>query len=287
MKRSLDIIADDINKLERGSIFDIGDLLIEAKAQCEHGEWLPWITRNFQWAEATAQRYMQAAKLAGKSRTVRDLKISAKTVYDLAREDEKVLPAIVNELAKVATKKRLNPRDAETIIAIGRGRGLYPNDDLSDAAALQIGSIVNPLRKIDRDIIEALRAQKPKTEAQTAKIVQTIYKKAAEDGRLLTKKERDAEKEAQALLDGPPPMLPPSIVPPEPQTLSVDDDDQSADAEMFQTAMEQLHFLRAKPLAKFTDVCTPNHLQQVIDFLNAILAKQNDAASCHAPIEEE
>ena len=54
--RSLDIIADDINKLERSSIFDIGDLLIEAKAQCEHGKWAKWIWDNFEYAECTAQR---------------------------------------------------------------------------------------------------------------------------------------------------------------------------------------------------------------------------------------
>jgi len=29
---------DNIHKLERGSIVDIGDLLLEAKAQCEHGD---------------------------------------------------------------------------------------------------------------------------------------------------------------------------------------------------------------------------------------------------------
>ena len=38
--RDLDTIADDIRKLERANIFDVGDLLIEAKAQCAHGQWL-------------------------------------------------------------------------------------------------------------------------------------------------------------------------------------------------------------------------------------------------------
>jgi hypothetical protein len=44
--RFLCTIADDIHKLERKSITDIGDLLLEAKAQCEHGQWLDWLGAN-------------------------------------------------------------------------------------------------------------------------------------------------------------------------------------------------------------------------------------------------
>jgi hypothetical protein len=45
--RSLADIAaeiDTINESGRKNIFDLGDLLIEAKAQCEHGEWLDWLS---------------------------------------------------------------------------------------------------------------------------------------------------------------------------------------------------------------------------------------------------
>ena len=41
-KRSLDAIAGDIHAQERGSIFDIGALLIEAREQCEYGQWMAW-----------------------------------------------------------------------------------------------------------------------------------------------------------------------------------------------------------------------------------------------------
>jgi Protein of unknown function (DUF3102) len=41
--RPLDEIADNLHKLERKNIIDIGDLLIEAKAQCEYGQWLDWL----------------------------------------------------------------------------------------------------------------------------------------------------------------------------------------------------------------------------------------------------
>jgi hypothetical protein len=274
--RSLDSIADDIHKLERSNLFDIGDLLLEAKAQCEHGEWGGWIWKNFEYAECTAQRYMQAATLAKKYRTVRDLKISTRTIYALAGEDEEHLPAIIEELTKSATKTRLTAADAQIIVARGRARGLYPDDDLSDAAASQIGLLNNS--PTEKKIIADIRAQKPQTGQQTAAIVQTICRKVEED-RVAKQKEAlaicgEAEKEAVALLDGPPPALPPSIVSPEPQTLGVsDDDDLSTEALNFMQVAMKLHALLGEPLSKFADVCTPKQLQEAIDFLSAVLVR--------------
>jgi hypothetical protein len=39
-----------------------GDLLIEAKAQVPHGQWLPWLQDHVQISERTAQLYMRLAK---------------------------------------------------------------------------------------------------------------------------------------------------------------------------------------------------------------------------------
>jgi hypothetical protein len=39
-----------------------GDLLIEAKAQLKHGQWLPWLTEHCAMSERTAQLYMRTAK---------------------------------------------------------------------------------------------------------------------------------------------------------------------------------------------------------------------------------
>lgn len=46
-----------------------GEALNAAKAQCNHGDWLPWLEVNFEGSEATAQRYMKLANAAH----VRDL----------------------------------------------------------------------------------------------------------------------------------------------------------------------------------------------------------------------
>ncbi|CAN5819117.1 hypothetical protein BH20CHL1_BH20CHL1_09240 [soil metagenome] len=39
-----------------------GHLLIEAKALCPHGEWLPWLHEHFEGSERTAQAYMRVAR---------------------------------------------------------------------------------------------------------------------------------------------------------------------------------------------------------------------------------
>lgn len=58
---------------------EAGTLLLQAKEQIPHGEWLPWIAANFQGSERTAQAYMRVAKrwdeLEGKSAESADLAI--------------------------------------------------------------------------------------------------------------------------------------------------------------------------------------------------------------------
>src|SRR4029079_12134575 len=72
--RSLDTIASDINRLGRRNIIEIGELLIEAKAQLEYGQsWHEWINAEFFASEDTAWRWMRVAELCSRFRTVRSL----------------------------------------------------------------------------------------------------------------------------------------------------------------------------------------------------------------------
>ena len=116
-QKSLDAIADDIHKLERGNIVDIGGLLIEAKGQCEHGQWLDWLSTEFEWSWDTADRYMKVKKLGDRFRSVRNLSLPATVLYQLAaRLDDPSLPIIIEELAKRATEARLKTYVARNII---------------------------------------------------------------------------------------------------------------------------------------------------------------------------
>ena len=40
---------------------EAGKLLVEAKKQCEHGKWLPWIKESCEFSARTAQGYMRVA----------------------------------------------------------------------------------------------------------------------------------------------------------------------------------------------------------------------------------
>jgi hypothetical protein len=212
--RSLDIIADDIHKLERGCIFDIGGLLIGAKLQCKHGEWGDWIWNNFEYTESTAQRYMQAARLATKYRTVRDLKIGPSTIYRLAGEADEDLPDILKELAKHPIKDRF---EADRAIRIAHSRKRYPSQKLPDETLWRLGRLHGSTDASSKKLIAALLEHKPDTNVALIKLERKVQEQhqAEQDAKAEAKlkEEQDAEKEAQALLDGPPPALPPSIVP--------------------------------------------------------------------------
>jgi hypothetical protein len=59
-------------------VIEIGRRLTDAKARCGHGNWLPWLEREFGWSDSTALRYMQAHQFAtDKSVTVTDLSLKS------------------------------------------------------------------------------------------------------------------------------------------------------------------------------------------------------------------
>jgi hypothetical protein len=73
-----------IERAEAGE--EIGRKLNKAKAKVAHGEWLPWLDREFGWSEITAQRYMRVAE-AFKSVKMTDftgLTIDATALYALS-----------------------------------------------------------------------------------------------------------------------------------------------------------------------------------------------------------
>jgi hypothetical protein len=66
--RPLTVLAPLIRKeLEAGDAAGLehyrkaGEMLLEAKEQCAHGEWTAWVERNFHLSNSTALRYMKLA----------------------------------------------------------------------------------------------------------------------------------------------------------------------------------------------------------------------------------
>jgi len=260
--RPLETIAVDIHRLERGNIFDLGDLLLEAKSQCKHGDWLKWLNSEFDWSVDTAERYMAVATLTARFRTVRNLKVAAKTLYDLVDQDEEDLPAIVEELAKHAS---LRPGDAQRVIKIGIGRsrfGDHPDATLVKLAELFKSSAVH--KKVwtpwYAKAVASLMEREPDTDESARLLVRAV---AAE-----YEAEEVGAEEVESILDGAPPDLPPSITPPEPQKL--DAVTEWAGRKTFADAVTALLDLRTKPIGRFGGKVSPSELREVADFLLAV-----------------
>ena len=281
--RSLEIIADDIHGLARTNIFDIGELLIEAKDQCEHGQWLEWLDNEFDYAASTAERYMNAARLRVKFPTVRNLKLAASTVYKLADcADADYLPSVIRELAKHAADKRLTHPDADRVIKIGIGRhrhGDHPDATLAKLVKLDEFNEESWHPQAVADLLE----RDPETDEIAESIVDKIEQAhedteraqwEAEQARREAKweAERNAEDEAESTLDGPMPELPPATTPPEPQKF--DSATQWAGADEFSDAVETLSELSTKPAKRFVGKVDTDTLRGVIDFLMAVMGAE-------------
>jgi hypothetical protein len=90
-KRSLETIAGEIHALQRKNVFAVGELLLEAQAVCEHGDWGDWLDENG-FSSSSADRYMKVAALGTKFPKLGNLKLAKGTFYTLAGEQEDLLP---------------------------------------------------------------------------------------------------------------------------------------------------------------------------------------------------
>ena len=74
--RPLEVITTEIiayKQVAGQAIVEIGNRLMEAKAQLSHGEWLPWLEEQVQFSEVSAQRFMRLAKEYSNPSLVTDL----------------------------------------------------------------------------------------------------------------------------------------------------------------------------------------------------------------------
>jgi hypothetical protein len=110
--------AEAIRALGRrvaSDIVEIGNRLIAVRKTCEHGEWLPWLDREFGWSDQTARNFMSVAE-GFKSQTVLNLPIDAGALYRLS--GPKVSPAIREEaIALAEAGEHITKAKAEEMVA--------------------------------------------------------------------------------------------------------------------------------------------------------------------------
>jgi hypothetical protein len=97
-------------------VIEIGRRSIESKELCGHGNWLPWLKREFGWTEMTATRFMNVHSLAGKSNKLLDLELPVSGLYLLAAPStpEQVQQQVIS---RVENGERLSVSDVKRLIA--------------------------------------------------------------------------------------------------------------------------------------------------------------------------
>ena len=79
--------AAEIRRLGKrvvADVVEIGHHLSECKAICGHGNWLPWLDREFGWTDKTAENYINVYKLGGKFENFSNLDLPLSGLYLLA-----------------------------------------------------------------------------------------------------------------------------------------------------------------------------------------------------------
>jgi len=280
-KRSLDDIAEKIHQARRANIFEVGEWLLEARDLCEPGRWGEWLADEFELSQDTADRDMKATELTKEFRKLRNLKLAKSTLYELVAEDKADLPAIIAELAKHATRRWLRPAQAFDIIAIGRARGRH--GDYPPTTLKEIDSLEGSGATWAAQAIEALKTKKPKTDTAVKEIVEAVRDHMLrhafaedspstdhEDGNDHDKQHgSDDHREAEKILSGSPPTLPP---PPQPTTTPRDEHQIAA----FRRSIENFKPLLTKPAERFAGVVPYVDLRATADFLNAVGGRSNE-----------
>ena len=67
-ERVLSENAEQIRRLDKravGDVIEIGRRLTEMKEICGHGNWLPWLHREFGWTDRHALNYTRVYELSG------------------------------------------------------------------------------------------------------------------------------------------------------------------------------------------------------------------------------
>jgi ribosome-associated translation inhibitor RaiA len=163
-----------------GDVIEIGRRLTISKELCGHGDWLPWLKREFGWSDDSALRFMQVAEFA-KNRNLRNLEIPVSGLYllaapstpEAARDEaierseagERLTPAQIKETIDKAIKAELDT-ELETM------RATYERREATIRAEYEGRAYLTPAQqqaKIDK-VMAPLRKQIEKYQEKLAKI---------------------------------------------------------------------------------------------------------------------
>lgn len=83
-------------------VIEIGARLVDAKGKAGHGNWLPWLEREFGWSDDTAERFMSLHRLQGQIPQIAEYDLPVSGLYMLAA------PSTPEEVREVVVEKAKN-----------------------------------------------------------------------------------------------------------------------------------------------------------------------------------
>jgi len=237
----------------------VGRLLNEAKSLVEHGEWLGWLRRYTALSARSAQNYMKAAAfadaIAAKSETVSHLQLhflSPKALYLLAsgKYSTKIVELVLD--AARAAQRHINEADVMEIARVGAKAAILSGIEADQKAEAE-AEAARLLSLAKADGFETVDAWEVAREADRVTARQAQEAKA----------EREAA-EAEAILDGGPPDLPPAS---EPVVASP----AASHVATFERAVRMLREIETKPLRTFAAAnVSRDVLRQIARFLDEV-----------------
>jgi hypothetical protein len=97
-----------IFKRETTDVIEVGRLLMLAKKEVGHGEFLPWLEKEFSLSEKTAQRYMVAHKFR--------IEVAAPLLKSAKLSDLKLRPSALYELVEMQSRGTVTQEDIEAVL---------------------------------------------------------------------------------------------------------------------------------------------------------------------------
>jgi Protein of unknown function (DUF3102) len=255
-------------RAESANCITIGRLLIEAQTQLDHGQFIAWLEQHCDKSPATAYNYMGAAQFAAKFPTVGNLRLRPTAIYLLAQWDNNE-GGIDEELREIVFKEA-----ADNWIAAGRLHAMATEFyDARRRAALAEAEKRQAGREADFDEEETEETRKARQarEARERYLEELEAAKTAIAAKKAAAAEAELRKAVEAILDGPPPQLPP---------LQAPEEMPDKDIALFSTGLSMLMTCSTKPLAKFAATTHEfSDIQSVAFFLLDVADRKNTAGT--------
>ena len=128
----------------------VGQLLCEAKELVEHGDWEPWLKREFGWSKSTAENYMRIHQTF-KNVTVTDLKVDLSALY-LASRRSTPRPVREEIITRASAGERITRKTVRKLIRLEKSRDQIEAETIESDRFGQLHGLADMLTNFVREM---------------------------------------------------------------------------------------------------------------------------------------